>query len=380
MSKKHSIRDSIIRSLSAIGAVKDARFFVDLFSEQEPEKFALIVIDPRCLKNPLLESLIGNLRILNDLGLTPTLLVGALDDDMTSIRFSSQRLAKDLESVKLRTVRLNTASYGLIESVKKAAKSGKIPVLENTSIQKRKDLENLVDKLAPAKVIFLQPSGGISQAGRRVAVINIDDKSQTALKDLTPGQIRFIDMARSMLRSRGSGQVFVIASPLNLLQELFTVKGSGTLIRNAAKVKIHKSLRTIDIDALKASIEFGFEKSLVTDIANWNIHSIVIDESYRAGAFLTKRSELIYLSKFWVIKEARGEGLARDIWDVAIKKNPKLFWRSRMKNPFNDWYMKSCDGMQIAGDWRIFWRGLNPEEIQLAIESAINAPEDFEPQ
>jgi len=380
MSKKHSIRDSIVRSLSAIGAVKDARFFVDLFSEQEPEKFALIVIDPRCLKNPLLESLIGNLRILSDLGLTPTLLVGALDDDMTSIRFSSQRLSNDLESLKIRTVRLNTASYGLIESVKNSAAIGKIPVLENTSVQKRKDLERLVEKLSPSKVIFLQPSGGISQGGRRVPVINIDDKSQTTLKNLTPGQTRFIDMAQSMLRSGISGQVFVIASPLNLLQELFTVKGSGTLIRNAAKVKAHNRLSSIDRNKLKTSIERGFEKSLMTEIKDWPIKSIILDKDYRAGAIFTDMVSLTYLSKFWVVKEARGEGLARDIWDVVVDKNPRIFWRSRMKNPFNEWYMKTCDGMQIAGDWRIFWRGLNPEEIQLAIEAAVNVPEDFEPQ
>lgn len=377
MSQKQSIRDTVIRSLSAIGAIKDARFYAELFSSQEPEQFALIVIDPRCLKNPLLESLIGNLRILADLGLTPTLLVGALDDDMTSIRFQSQRLAKDLESAKVKTVRLNTESYGLLDSVRKAAKQGRVSVLENTRPQKRKDLMALVASLSPSKVIFLQPSGGISQRGERVPVINIDDKSQLELDGLSHGQARFIDLARKMLEAHKHKSVFIIASPLNLLQELFTVKGSGTLIRLGAKVNAYKNLRQLDEDALRTSIEFGFEKPIVSDMSEWPVRSVLLEENYRGGAILTKVSEMTYLSKFWVVKEAQGEGIARDIWDSIVKKNTSFFWRSRKENPFNDWYIKVCDGMQLSGDWRVFWRGLNLEEIKMAIDSASRVPEDF---
>jgi len=377
MSKPLSIRDKVIRSLSAIGAIKDARFYAELFSSQKPEQFALIVIDPRCLKNPLLESLIGNIRILTDLGLTPTLLVGALDDDMTSIRFQSQRLAKDLENVKVRTVRLNTESYGLIDSVRNAAAQGRISVLENTTPQKRKDLIELVENLSPGKVIFLQPSGGISQHGRRVTVINIDDPAQLKLKNLSHGQARFIDLARKMLQSQNRKTVYIIASPLNILQELFTVKGSGTLIRRGARIKSHNSINKLDRDALITSIEFGFEKSITTNISEWPVKSILLEENYRGGAILTSMSDLTYLSKFWVIKEAQGEGIARDIWDVISQKNSQFFWRSRRANPFNDWYIKVCDGMQLSGDWRIFWRGLEVHQIQTAVDTALQIKEDF---
>ncbi len=377
MTKSLTIRDKVIRSLSAIGAIKDARFYAELFSSQEPEQFALIVIDPRCLKNPLLEALIGNIRILSDLGLTPTLLVGALDDDMTSIKFQSQRLAKDLESAKVRTVRLNTASYGLIDSLKKAAGQGRITVLENTTPQKRKDLIALVDRLSPGKVIFLQPSGGISQNGIRVPVINIDDDAQLKLNGLSHGQARFIDLARKMLDSPKRNIVYIIASPLNLLQELFTIKGSGTLIRRGARVNTYKGLRSLDLQALKSSIEFGFEKPVISELADWPVKTIFIEQNYRGGAILTEVANLTYLSKFWVVKEAQGEGIARDIWDVLVKKNHKFFWRSRLSNPFNDWYIKSCDGMQVSGNWRVFWRGLETQDIQTAIDNAIAVSEDF---
>ena len=377
MTKPLTIRDKVIRSLSAIGAIKDARFYAELFSSQEPEQFALIVIDPRCLKNPLLESLIGNIRILTDLGLTPTLLVGALDDDMTSIRFQSQRLAKDLESVKVRTVRLNTDSYGLIDSVRKAASQGRITVLENTKPQKRKDLIDLVEGLSPGKVIFLQPSGGITQNGHRVPVINIDDKEQLKLTDLSHGQARFIDLARKMLEEQSRKTVYIIASPLNLLTELFTVKGSGTLIRRGARIKSYNSLHSLDQEALRRSIEFGFEKPVKTEIEDWPVKSVLLEENFRGGAILTQISNLTYLSKFWVIKEAQGEGIARDIWDKIVNRNQKFFWRSRRANPFNDFYIKACDGMQVSQDWRIFWRGLATEDIGQAVNLASEIAEDF---
>ena len=66
---KTHIRQTVIRSLSAVGAKQEAQFYAELFAAQAPERFALIVLDPRCLKNPLLEALVSDLRILSNLGL-----------------------------------------------------------------------------------------------------------------------------------------------------------------------------------------------------------------------------------------------------------------------------------------------------------------------
>jgi len=375
MDESQDIRDKVIRSLSAIGAVKDAQFYAELFSAHALEKFALIVIDPRCLKNPLLEVFISNMKIINDLGLRPILLVGALDEDPTSIRFQTHRLCKDLELAGVQNSRLNTASYALMESVIKVARSGQVCVLER--LNEGLGLEDLVKNLSPSKVMFLQPSGAIRQNGERVAVINIDDPIQLNLTNLTAGQERFVNMVTSLKEVVDRRAVYVIASPLNLLQELFTVKGSGTLIRRGARLKHYKSLRSLEAAKLKSSIESGFGKPLSVSPRKWKVKSVIIDEDYRAGAILTELADLPYLSKFWVVRKARGEGLARDIWDALLANQEKFFWRSRMDNPFNDWYLKSCEGMQISGDWRVFWRGLRPSEIEEAVTAAANAPVDF---
>jgi len=380
MSNPKEIRDSVIRSLSAIGALRDAQFYADLFSKQEAEQFALVVVDPRCLQKTLLESLIGSIRILADLGLTPILLVGILNEDVSSIRFQAQKLVTELESAKVKSARLDIDSYKLIDIVRKTARQGRIPILANTRSQKQETLIHLVENLTPGKVIFLQPSGGISQDGNRVPVINIDDARQVELKDLTPGQTRFIDLSSELLNDSENQTVYVIASPLNLLQELFTIKGSGTLIRKGAKIKDYKSFRGVKMRKLKSSMESGFEKKVTTQISKWPVKSVLLEENYRGGAIMTALSGMTYLSKFWVIKEAQGEGIARDIWDKIIGENDSFFWRSRLNNPFNDWYIRVCDGMQIVDGWRVFWRGLTPEQSQSAIDGALRVPEDFKKQ
>ena len=377
---KVGIRDTVLRSLSAVGATKEAKFYAELFTAQDAERFALIVLDPRCLKNPLLEALISNLRILSDLGLAPVLLVGALDEDRTSVKFQSQRLAKDLDLASVRTAKLNTASYQLIPEVRQKARKGKIPILEMTERRGKMNLMTLVKELKPNKVIFLQPSGGLSRGDERLSFLNIDRLDETINFDtLTIGQARFISLVQELVQDKMNDAVYVIASPLNLLAELFTTKGSGTLLRRAAPIMTVPTLARTDKVKLKLSIEEAFGKEVKSVFLRNKIHQAFIEEDYRGGAIFTQLAGLPYLSKFWVSRAAQGEGIARDIWDTMCSEIPAFFWRSRMENPFNDWYMSSCEGMQINGDWRVFWKGLDAPEVPGAIIAASSAPDDFEP-
>jgi len=373
-----AIRQTVLRSLSAVGAIDEANFYAKLFSSQDAERFALIVLDPRCLKNPLLEALISNLKILSDLGLSPILLVGALDHDPTSIKFQAQRLAKDLEHASVKTAKLNTASYQLIPDVRKKARNGLITILEMTERRGKMNLMRLVTELKAKKVIFLQPSGGITLKDKRLSNINLDYLNEGDLLDnLSAGQMRFVSLVQELSKDKSNHAVYVIASPLNLLPELFTTKGSGTMIRRAAPIKVVKTLARLKNAALKTSIEEAFNKPIKPAFLRSKTYKGFIETDYRGGAIFTELAGLPYLSKFWVTKEARGEGIARDIWDAMVTEIPAFFWRSRMDNPFNDWYMRMCDGMQISGDWRVFWKGLDAPEVPGAIIAAASAPDDF---
>lgn len=375
-----SVRDTVLRSLSAVGAQDEAAFYARVFQSQDPERFALIVLDPRCLKNPLLEALISDLRILADLQLTPVLVVGALDDDRTSVKFQAQRLYKELDHVGVKTGKLNCASYGLFADIKKQAAGGGMVVLEMTENRPGAvGLSELVEKLAPAKVIFLQPSGGLRRNGKRLPIVKISEAGiEGEVEDLSEGQTRFIDVAGPLALRPDNSATYVIASPLNLLQELFTVKGSGTLMRRAAKIFHMSDYADMNLKQTRSSIEEAFGKTLAPEFFDKSMSHAFIEQSYRGGAIITSLSGLPYLSKFWVAQLAQGEGISRDIWDELIKTVPAFFWRSRMDNPFNDWYMKACHGMQISGEWRVFWRGLAAPEIPGAIIAAANAPHDFD--
>lgn len=372
------IRHAVIRSLSAVGAVQEANFYAELFAAQAPEQFALIVLDPRCLKNPLIEALVSDLRILSDLELAPILLIGAMNSDATSNKFQTQRLHKALDGADVRSTKLNMATYGLMDEIRKMCVNGRLPILEMTERRGAPDLEGLVAAIKPAKVIFLQPSGGINRAGERIAVINVDDPAALDGADtLTEGQHNFVKRARVLMDRDNNSSVYIMASPLNLLAELFTTKGSGTLMRRGAKIKRVSRLSQLKKPLLKTSMEAAFGKTVKPAFLKSNIKSGFIEENYRGGAIFTELAGLPYLSKFWVVKEARGEGIARDIWETALESTPVFFWRSRLENPFNDWYMRGCDGMQIADDWRVFWKGLTAPEVPAAIIAASSAPEDF---
>ncbi|PHS77888.1 MAG: hypothetical protein COB56_01380 [Robiginitomaculum sp.] len=372
------VQATVMRSLMAVGSGSEAKFYADIFQNLAPERFALIVIDPRCLASPLLEAFISDLKILSNLGLTPILVIGALHADKSNVRFQGQRLCQALDRAKIKMVKLNCASYQFISDVRNQAKSGYFVVLEMTEYKVGLDLQNIADQLQPAKIVFLQPSGGFQIGGKRLAVVNVDRPDNLpAENELSKGQLKFIETVKSMIGKSDYKCTYVIVSPLNLLSELFTVRGAGTMLRRGARVKCHKNYKYVKKRALKDAIETAFDRKLLPDYLRRPISKICLEEKLRGGAIVTQLAGLPYLSKFWVAQEAQGEGIARDIWQVLREDTPAFFWRSRNNNPFNNWYMKMCEGMQVSGDWRVFWIGLDASDVPDAVHAAVSSANDF---
>lgn len=196
------------------------------------------------------------------------------------------------------------------------------------------------------------------------------------------GQVRFLDCVLELEKTAKIRRSYVIASPLNLLGELFTTRGTGTLIRRAIELKKGSSFETFSEPDLTRALETAFDKRLKPSFFDTPLHAGFVEADYRGGALFKEQAGRPYLSKFFVLREARGDGIARDIWDTACADVPSFLWRSRIGNPFNAWYMRKCDGMQratnVSGDWRIFWKGLEAADIGDAIAAAASAPDDFE--
>jgi acetylglutamate kinase len=78
-----------------------------------------------------------------------------------------------------------------------------------------------------------------------------------------------------------------------------------------------------------------------------------------------------------VTREAQGEGIGQDLWSALTADYAALFWRSRSDNPIRDWYERQCQGRYQAGAWTVYFRGLRPSDVPLAIERALAEPLDF---
>lgn len=103
-----------------------------------------------------------------------------------------------------------------------------------------------------------------------------------------------------------------------------------------------------------------------------------MEEHYRGAVVLEPHPSGKYLSKFAVGTQARGEGVAQELWDAACAPQDRLFWRSRAANPINHWYGRHATGHHVEGDWNVFWRGVPPADLPAIIHTATSRPSDFQ--
>jgi acetylglutamate kinase len=169
-----------------------------------------------------------------------------------------------------------------------------------------------------------------------------------------------------------------ITSSFFLLKELFTIKGAGTLIRKKVNI-IHLKKNQIDDKLktyLKEKIELYFNKKLKLNALE-EITDIIFDESYESFIILEQKPFAYYLSKFAVSIDARGKGIAQDLWDYVESLNYPLFWKTRKNNSIKKWYEKISDGLIRYENYIIFWKNLSYKEIPKIMDFIINRGSDF---
>jgi acetylglutamate synthase len=167
-----------------------------------------------------------------------------------------------------------------------------------------------------------------------------------------------------------------ITKPDELAKELFTHRGSGTLVRRGEKILVKKSWKGIDLTRMKSLIESGFGRKLLPDyFEKTKPYRIYVSEHYRAALILTMENGIPHLDKFAVSDDAQGEGLGRAAWLVMRAENAQLFWRSRPANSINDFYFGESDGCMKGDKWNVFWFGLDSfDEVRFAIDHCRARP------
>jgi acetylglutamate kinase len=171
-----------------------------------------------------------------------------------------------------------------------------------------------------------------------------------------------LEQVKQLLDGLSPASSVSITRPSELAKELFTHKGSGTLVRRGERVLQATSWDQLDLPRLRTLVESAFGRTLVPDyFERTRLHHAYVSENYRAAVILTREAEGVYLDKFAVLDDAQGEGLGRAVWQVMRADVPRLFWRSRRGNPVNAFYFAECDGCIKEPRWKVFWYGIDDQ-------------------
>ena len=386
--------EAVLTFLESVGRRSEAEFYLRMFHGLPKESFAVIVPGGPVVRSAL-GSIVEQLRFLADLGLFSTVVLGLFDPD--SAATSSERLVKRLPISGMAPSPHEMSEPGLVEAVREDLRRERIPVLnfrkvEGESVDQRlAQLGELVRSLGTRKVALLRRRGGfrplagkradtqLSVEGGRISIINLTtDRERIAPGMLSKRDTELLTASDRLLQlAEPNAALISITSPINLLKELFTVKGAGTLVKRGSAVERHLSYATVDLPRLRQLLETSFGKELSPSFFDLPPLAVYIDASYRGAAIVHDAYPAPYLSKFAVQPEAQGEGIGRDIWEVLVRHHAELYWRSRANNPIASWYLSVCDGMVRRAAWQVYFRGIPVELIPEAVAQAERRGADF---
>lgn len=380
--------------LESVGRRSEAEFYLRMFHGLPKESFAIIVPGGPVVRSAL-GSIVEQLRFLADLGLYATVVLGLFDPETGAT--SSERLVKRLPAAGLSPTPHEMSEPGLVGALRDELRRERIPVLhfrkeEGEAIEQRlAQLGELARQLGTRKLALLRRRGGfrplaskrgdaqLSVAEGRISIINLTtDKGRIAPGTLSKRDTELLTASDRLIELAEPTPLLIsITSPLNLLKELFTVKGAGTLIKRGSTVERHESYTTLDVPRLKRLLETAFGKELSASFFALPPLAVYVDASYRGAAIVHDAYPAPYLSKFAVLPEAQGEGIGRDIWEVLVRHHGELYWRSRIDNPIASWYVSVCDGMVRRAPWQVYFRGIPVELIPEAVAQAEARSADF---
>ncbi len=376
-------QDVVLRFLESTGRPAEARLYLDLFRARSREQFAAIAIDAHVMADAA-DAVAQDLRFLAALDLFPTVVLGIFQPAEAAAH--ARKLRRHLEAEDVAVEEMSATEAALPSHVKASAGRGVVPLVvfePATSEQPGERLDRLgilLEDLQARKLLFLHRPGGLRQGGELVPIVNLttDVPGLLASRELSRKEAAILDYARRLCDDPALPSFTVaVTSPLNLLRELFTVKGAGTLLRRGARIVRHDGWNGVDVGRVRGLLSSSFGRAPVEEFFAREPGRVYLEEAYRGCAILLDTPLGAYLTKFAVSAEAQGEGIARDLWEALAADTPVIFWRARRANPISAWYVKLCDGLVRLPDWTVYWKGLSSGAIPEAIEWAVRQPVDF---
>jgi acetylglutamate kinase len=430
-------RRTIVQLLSNISDGKEVHFYLQRFSELERTRFAVIKIGGAILRDHL-EETAAALALLHTVGLTPIVIHGGgpqLDEKLKRDGIATEKVdglrvttpdvldsAREVfteqnirlvEAIRAQGVDAHGLTQGVFDAeyldsdryqlvgeptsvhldlLRSIVKSGAIPILTCLGVTPGGQLVNmnadaatkiLVQEIQPMKIIFLVDSGGLlDEHGDVIQWINLATEYDELMgEDWVHSGMRLkLSEIKRLLDDAPLTTSVSITTPSGLTRELFTHSGDGTLVRKGERLGRVSDKSDVDEGRLVDLIETAFQQRL--EPSWWGDVDLIaayVTESYRAAAVIAELDEFAYLDKFAIAESARGEGLARIVWDHMVRDFPHLVWRSRADNQFNAFYEKESDGQVKTGKWTVFWKGVEDFEIiGRAVKRLSEMPASFE--
>lgn len=358
--------------LDSIGRSEEYQFYLRKFRSDRSACFAILAPDLETCREDA-QNLAFAVEFLLRLDLTPALALtgpgaeamrGALiEAGLRSVKIKPGRSAAKLDGAF--RLRLGAA----IDHARQKKRA--LLVLwpeENLGVA----LDRLSREISP-RIHLVRMRGALKDAdGRNSLYVRRD-----ALDELDPVDLPAAELALRLLDSNPAVHLSITA-PFNLLKEIFTVKGAGTLVRSGSKILERRDLSGIDRERLRLLLEGSFAKPLAREDFLANCAHIFLEENYQGAALIEETPMGAYLSKFAVGVQARGLGVAQELWDAVAERYPALFWRSRHSNSINRWYARMAAGLQHSEQWTIFWRGVNLDALPAIIRYCQSRGEDFD--
>jgi len=432
------MRQTIVQLLSHMRDGKEIREYLKRFSGLKQERFAVVKVGGAIIRDEL-DSLAAALAFLQSVGLSPIVVHGGgpqLDTALSEAGIETERVdgLRVTRETSIPVIRqtLTTANLAIVDAIRAAggqaasiptgvfeaelvneaalgrvgepsnihldlvaaaARAGQAPVLtclgetadgRLVNINADSAVRALVHALQPYKIVFLTGTGGLLDAdGDIISSINLATDFEDLLKaDWVSGGMQLkIEEIKRLLDDLPLTSSVSITKPAELTRELFTHAGAGTLVRKGERILEVDNMAALDQTRLDGLVSAAFGRP--TTPGYWDglaLERAFVTENYRAAALTTRLGELVYLDKFAVLDEARGEGLGRAVWHRLVEYAPQLLWRSRTDNPVNGFYFDQCHGAMRRDEWTVFWRGdLDPAAISPLIDEVFSRPATLEP-
>ncbi len=383
--------------LDSVGRRSEAELYLRLFREVPRESFAIIALEGRTVSAQG-ASLAEQLRFLANLGLFAPIVVGVAEP--SSARAGADRFMRRLGLVGLEANVYTTRTEGVAELLRADLRAGIIPILavddENDQSSRYVALGALCTALDSRKVVIVRQHGALGANVSRdaelaqqypllmgqngISVINLvaelDLLQASGLLD-TEDLALLGGIQNVFAQVPNQALVFNVTGPFDLLKELFTVKGAGTVVRRGTQIAKARGYDELDRGRLTRLIESSFKRKLLPGLYSRPLLAAYVAPEYHGAALLEPSPIAAILSKFVVDPFAQGEGMGRDIWQAMIRDQPSVIWRARSKNPICSWYAWQCDGMVRRGYWTVYWRGVEPDKVPEIVDLMLARPDDL---